>query len=142
MALDTIVYTIFEHYGGQSIEKEIPRSFTRKTAFIKKAAKLPALHPHADDMLAIVRRLGAVADDRNWLVHGSFGDPETFEATGELVIGRTVRETKRLRFIFRRMQITDIDSHAARLRPMMNELMRISNILAAPFKSHADEASG
>ena len=139
MALDSIVYTIFQHYGGESIKKEIPRSFSEKTAFIKKAVKLPALRPYADDILAIVKRLKTVAGDRNWLVHGSFGDPDTFEQAGVLVICKTVREPRRLRFMERRMLLEDIDGHAARLRPMMNELNRISNMISAPFENNYND---
>jgi hypothetical protein len=140
--LDEIVYTIYLHYGGQSLDREIPRPISKKTRFVKNALKkCPSLARYASEIREPIIRIGKMADDRDWLVHGTLGRPDIFEMTGTIVILRTVHAGNSLKFVERRIRIADIDNHAAKLRPMMNELRRIADMLAAPFEKKVEQAS-
>lgn len=70
--------------GGSAIEKEIPRQFGRKVAFLRKAFnRLDPLKPFAAEALPYVERAKVLSDVRHYVAHGVLqgfdaADNETF----------------------------------------------------------------
>ncbi len=70
-SLDFTVETIYSKCAGNTIEKQLPRSFQRKVKFLRKAFSTSvALHVYAKDGNKLLDRMEPLAQQRHDLVHG------------------------------------------------------------------------
>lgn len=71
-SLSVTAAMIYKHLGGSKIEKQIPRSLSRTTKFLRKCfTRLPHLAAYKDDGEAILKVLEKHATVRHTLVHGA-----------------------------------------------------------------------
>jgi hypothetical protein len=71
-SLDSWVLRIFQRAGGHHLEDELPRSFSRKIGFLRRCFRLlEPLQPYAERAAPIMDLAVALADHRNYLVHGA-----------------------------------------------------------------------
>lgn len=70
-ALEGCNLMIFQHYGGSTLENELPRALDKKIKFLRRShQKLPALTPFDSVGVALADRFAAMRDDRHDLIHG------------------------------------------------------------------------
>lgn len=68
--LDIWVHIIFQDLGGKAIEKEIPRSFWRKSDYLRRCFKnIPTLHQFATDANKMLDDADSLSETRNDLTH-------------------------------------------------------------------------
>ncbi|HEY8595999.1 MAG TPA: hypothetical protein VIL84_12220 [Devosiaceae bacterium] len=78
--LDMWTAIAYRDVGGDEIEKEIPKMFSRKVKYLRKCfRRLAPLAPHRKACLHFVERAKAISDIRHNIVHGTLSDydPET-----------------------------------------------------------------
>jgi hypothetical protein len=81
-SLDFTVETIYSKCAGNSMEKELPRSFQKKVKFLRKAFRTSvALQTYADDGNRLLDRMEALATRRHDLVHGVVVSIESVNGT-------------------------------------------------------------
>lgn len=74
-SLDAWTSISFHDHNGESVERQIPRQFGRKVSFLRKCfRRLPSLAVHADEVSAYLDRAVALANVRNYVVHGTLSD--------------------------------------------------------------------
>jgi len=70
-SLDFTVETIYSKCAGNTIEKQLPRSFKRKVKFLRKAFLTSvALQVYAEEGTKLLDRMVPLAQQRHDLVHG------------------------------------------------------------------------
>jgi hypothetical protein len=70
-SLDFTVETIYSKCAGNTLEKQLPRSFQRKVKFLRKAFRTSAaLQVYAKDGNKLLDRMEPIAQQRHDLVHG------------------------------------------------------------------------
>lgn len=70
-SLDFIVLTAYQDLGGTAIVKELPRSYSRKFDFLKKAfSKIAVLNPMKNEAMEILNRSKELSQSRHDLTHG------------------------------------------------------------------------
>lgn len=70
-SLDFIVLTAYRDLGGAVLEKELPRSYSRKVKFLKKAfSRVPYLNPLKGEAIEILNRGDELSKTRHDLMHG------------------------------------------------------------------------
>lgn len=70
-SLDFIVLTAHQDLGGNTIEKQLPRSYSRKVEFLKKAfSKIALLSPLKKEATEILSRGDHISKTRHDLMHG------------------------------------------------------------------------
>lgn len=92
LALDLSMYDIFHVRGGDSIEKELPRSLERKTRFLRAAVKkLPVLLQHQRRTSNLLDRVSKAAEFRHDVLHG-VGFRYLVPNSPEIAMTRLLRE--------------------------------------------------
>ena len=127
-SLDSWAASAFSSYGGNQIEKEMPRQFSRKVKFLRKCFnRLPGLSPFAAHSTAILERATALADTRHYVIHG-------------VLAGFIADEDET--FVFRKIDISDDkQSHVlGELRIPGRHLIMAGNELLV-MASHAQQIS-
>ena len=72
LSLNQWVTASFQNGGRDAKDDEMPRSFTRREAFLKKCfLHLPALQPFAPEGRALLSRAAEINGKRDWLAHGT-----------------------------------------------------------------------
>lgn len=143
MALDSLCYTLFVHYGGNKIEAELPRALSRKVDFVKRClSKNPALIAHKEQGRLLIKRAAEAGEERHWLLHGVAFKHDQFEAGGSIGLRRTVHQKTKLTIEDREISLEEIQKHSLRFRLLTNEISRWEKELADPFKNDIDDASG
>jgi hypothetical protein len=70
-SLDFIVITAFQDLGGSALDKELPRSYSRKAKFLRKAfSKVAVLNPLKAEATEILSRSDELSTKRHDLMHG------------------------------------------------------------------------
>ncbi|HAF81488.1 MAG TPA: hypothetical protein DCG66_10800 [Brevundimonas sp.] len=70
--IDLLVAITFHRFGGNEIDKEIPRMFGRKTKYLKKVfRRSSALSPVADMAIRAIEDAEELSDRRHLITHGS-----------------------------------------------------------------------
>lgn len=70
-SLDCIVLTAYRDLGGNAIQKDLPRSYSSKVKFLKKAfSKVAVLNPLKVEATEILNRSDELSKTRHDLMHG------------------------------------------------------------------------
>lgn len=70
-SLDGIVLTAYRDFGGAALDKELPRAYSRKVKFLKKAfSKIAVLNPLKPEASEILRHSDELSKTRHDLTHG------------------------------------------------------------------------
>ena len=69
--LDGCVKIVFDNYGGNKVEEDLPRMLGRKTDFLRKCAKLPQLAKFKQTTTDIIDKFDSLAEQRHNLIHGA-----------------------------------------------------------------------
>lgn len=76
-SLDYIVITAHRDLGGSAIERKLPKTYSAKSEFLKKAfSKIVVLNPLKGEALEIFAKSDALSKKRNDLTHGVVTDVE------------------------------------------------------------------
>jgi hypothetical protein len=144
MALDQCAYTLFIHYGGDSIEKKIPRNLSGKISFIEACFKrLPALAPMKDHCLSLMRLMTEAGEDRHWCIHGAIGELRKFEEGDTLTLLRTAHKNNQwLSMESRQITVSELYDIAFSFRALARRGQELSDRLAAPFEHLVNKPAG
>lgn len=80
-ALDFMVATTFQSFGGHPKHAEIPRSLARKIRYLIDVAEKPELQAWSSEIIAIAGEVSSLKEQRHTAVHGitlSNADPKTY----------------------------------------------------------------
>jgi hypothetical protein len=77
ICLDFAIAIAFQRCGGNALEPEIPRSFSRKVTFLRKSfQQLESLREFETQGIALLDRASELSDTRHTVVHGAISAVE------------------------------------------------------------------
>lgn len=128
LGLDWTVENIYNHLDGKSIEKEKPRSLSRKLTFLRAVIKrMPLPEDSAAGFYSLFDQIEEATETRHDVIHGFIVEHE--DGSGEVTMARLIREKSKTRKRHFKLTAADILQAAITADKLSNRTLRMADLL-------------